>query len=83
MMFVEALHDEVPWTKPADLEYGARKALPRLGGVYQEGYHAGFADGSWRFIPTRLRESIVRALITKAGGEPLAPQNYQYPEPAN
>jgi hypothetical protein len=29
----------VPWTKPADLAYDANKPLPRIGGMFAEGFH--------------------------------------------
>jgi hypothetical protein len=59
----------VPWTKPADLVYDAKKPLPRLGGIFPEGLHFAFADGSARFCKTRFPEPVMRALITRNGGE--------------
>lgn len=59
----------VPWTKPADLVYDAKKPLPRLGGVFPEGFYFARADGSVNFCKTRFREPVMRALITSNGGE--------------
>jgi RNA polymerase sigma factor (sigma-70 family) len=59
----------VPWTKPADLVYDAKKPLPRLGGIFPEGLHFALADGSSRFCKMRFREPAMRAFITRNGGE--------------
>jgi beta-lactamase regulating signal transducer with metallopeptidase domain len=59
----------IPWTKPEDLEYAAGKALPKFGGFFPQGFNAAFADGSVRFIMNSIAEQILRAAITKAGGE--------------
>jgi RNA polymerase sigma factor (sigma-70 family) len=68
LMIVEAAR-AVPWTKPEDLTYAADKALPKLGGVYAEGFMAAFCDGSVQFISKNTSEQKVRALITRNGGE--------------
>src|SRR5262245_15901791 len=35
----------VPWSKPEDLPYDANKALPKVGGLFKEGFHILFCDG--------------------------------------
>jgi hypothetical protein len=35
----------------------------------QDGFHAAFADGTVRFIKKDTDEKLLRALITRAGGE--------------
>jgi prepilin-type processing-associated H-X9-DG protein len=60
---------EVPWTKPADLPFDPDKPLPKLGGVYTNGFNALFADGSVRFISQAITEKTLRAVITRNGGE--------------
>jgi uncharacterized protein (TIGR03067 family) len=62
----------VPWTKPEDIAYSAEQPLPALGGYYENGFHAIFVDGSVRFLPSSLDEPTVRALISRAGGEPVS-----------
>jgi serine/threonine protein kinase len=59
----------VPWTKPEDISYGADRPLPKLGGMYRDGFHASAADGSIHFIPRDTPESTIRALITHQGAE--------------
>jgi hypothetical protein len=78
-MVVEA-GEAVPWTKPVDLVYDAKKPLPKLGGLFKEGTHVVLADGSVRFIARTAKVAALRALITPAGGEAL--DDKDLPEPA-
>jgi hypothetical protein len=59
----------VPWTKPEDLPFDPDKKLPKLGGQFDEGFVAGFCDGSVRFINHKISEKTLKALITRNGGE--------------
>jgi len=68
ILIVEA-SEAVPWTKPEELPYDAKKALPKLGSVGKDGFHIGLADGSVRFIRPPVNEEILRAAITANGGE--------------
>ncbi len=68
ILIVEAA-DPVPWMKPADLTYAPKKPLPKLGGISKEGFQAAFADGSVRLLPRSTKEEILRAYITRNGGE--------------
>ena len=65
-MVVEA-DGGVPWTKPDELEFDAKKPLPKFGTKFNGGFHALYADGSVRLykkVPTSAA-----AMITKSGGE--------------
>jgi hypothetical protein len=68
IMIVEA-EEAVPWSKPADLNYDPKKELPKFGGLFEDGFHAAFGDGVVRFIKKDNDEKLLRALITRAGGE--------------
>jgi hypothetical protein len=68
LLAVEAKRD-VPWTKPEDIPFDARGPLPELGGFTPDGFNAGFGDGSVRFIKQTINPEVLRALITRAGGE--------------
>jgi hypothetical protein len=68
IMIVEA-EEAVPWTKPDELTYDPKKPLPKFGGVFKDGLHVAFADGTVRFIKKETDEKLLRALITRAGGE--------------
>jgi len=70
ILIVEAKRD-IPWTKPEDIAYDPAKPLPKLGGLRPNGYNTAFADGSVRFISQTIDEMTLRALITRAGGEPV------------
>jgi hypothetical protein len=71
-MIVEAA-TPVIWSKPEDVPYDAKKALPKLGGLFKEGFHVTVGDGSTRFICRKnAKPAALRALITPAGGEVLS-----------
>src|SRR5262249_36090654 len=46
-MVVEAAQPVI-WSKPDDVVYDAKKALPKLGGLFKEGFHVLRADGDVR-----------------------------------
>jgi Protein of unknown function (DUF1559) len=87
LLVVEAA-EPVPWTKPADLTYDPKGPLPALGGAWTKpvhfmcrevrrdpGFVACFADGSVRFIRQSVDEKVLRALITRNGGEAVDPSD--------
>ncbi|WZP00612.1 DUF1559 domain-containing protein [Isosphaeraceae bacterium EP7] len=63
----------VPWTKPEDLEFDPdAKAPPPFygaGSMHPGGFNAGMGDGSIRFLKATIAEKVMKALITRAGGE--------------
>lgn len=60
----------VPWTKPDDLVYDAKKALPKMGGtIMPNGFNAVFMDATVRFISNRVDAKTLHALITPRGNE--------------
>ena len=65
--------EAVPWTKPQDIPYDAGKTLPKLGGLFPDGFHVGMADGVVRFVPRGADEKAIRAAITPRGAEPIDP----------
>jgi hypothetical protein len=71
IMFAEA-SKAVPWTKPEDLPYDPKKPLPKIGGLWKDGFIAAFFDGSVRFLPSKMKETTLRAYITRNGGEVIA-----------
>jgi hypothetical protein len=68
IMLIEA-GEPVPWTKPADLTYDAERPLPRLGGLFADGFNAAFVDCSVHFLKRDIDDATLRALITRNGGE--------------
>jgi type II secretory pathway pseudopilin PulG len=59
----------VEWTKPGDLNFDAKNPTAGLGHVRPGGWMAAFLDGHIQFISNSCDPNIVKALMTKAGGE--------------
>jgi prepilin-type processing-associated H-X9-DG protein len=61
--------EEVPWAAPREMTYSPTGPLPKLGppGSDFGGTNVLLADGSVRFLRKETSESVVRALITRAG----------------
>ncbi len=69
LMVVEAA-EAVEWTRPDDLPFpDVTSPLPKLGGVFNGGFHGLMCDGSVYFFPASVSEPSVRALITIAGND--------------
>ena len=66
ILVVEAA-ESVPWPKPDELVYDPAKPLPKLGGLFPDGFYAVFVDGSVRFIKNGTDEKTIRAWITRGG----------------
>jgi hypothetical protein len=67
IMAVEAA-DPVEWTKPDELRFDRNAPLPKLG-VLEDGFFVLMADGSARFINKPYDEKVIKAAITRNGGE--------------
>jgi RNA polymerase sigma factor (sigma-70 family) len=70
LLVVEA-DDPVPWTKPTDLPYAPDRPLPKVGGQFPDSFHLAMGDGSVTTLPKSMPSSLLRALITRNGGEPV------------
>lgn len=67
---VEADADKaVEWTKPDDLHFDANNPTAGLGHFRPGGWLAAFLDGHIEFISNTIDPSLVKAMMTKAGGE--------------
>jgi prepilin-type processing-associated H-X9-DG protein len=75
IMAVEAKR-EIPWTKPEDIPFEPNAPLPELGGFTPEGFNALFADGSVRYIKKSIHPTVLKALITRDGGEVISSDSY-------
>jgi len=67
ILLIEA-GESVPWTKPADLVFDEKKPLPKLGGMFPDGFHFARADGSAGFCPRRFNEAVMRLMIMRNDG---------------
>ncbi|MBM4072169.1 MAG: hypothetical protein FJ271_25070 [Planctomycetes bacterium] len=61
--------EAVPWTKPAELEYAPRVALPRLDGFLPNTFQLAFADGSTMSMRNTVSEKTLRAAISRNGND--------------
>ncbi len=70
--------EAVPWTKPDAMPFDPNPAAAPTGaGSNHPGvFNALFLDGSVKFIKTSVNRATLRALITPAGGEVIAPDAY-------
>jgi prepilin-type processing-associated H-X9-DG protein len=71
IMVVEAKRD-IPWTKPEDIPFDPNAPLPELGGFSPRVFNVAFADGSVRTISHTISPTVLKALITRAGGEVIS-----------
>ncbi len=71
IMAVEAREATI-WTKPDDLPFDPKGPLPKFG-VTPDGFNVLFADGSVRFVRPTVPEEVLRAYITRNGGEVVPP----------
>jgi hypothetical protein len=72
ILIVEAT-EPVLWVKPQELDYSPAEPLPELGHPTRNVFIAAMADGSVRPVRKTIDESVLRALITRSGGERLPP----------
>lgn len=75
LMIVET-KEFIPWTQPDDVEFDPENPLAALGSFHPGGFNAAFADGSVRFIKTTIAAQVLKALITRNGGEVISAGQY-------
>src|SRR5262249_376618 len=68
---VEAKRD-IPWTNPDDIPFDSDGQIPPLGGFWPDGFNMLMGDGSVRFVKSQVDPIILKALITRAGGEAIS-----------
>jgi hypothetical protein len=69
-MVVEAA-EAVPWTRPDELAYDAKKKPPKLGAQFPGTFLVAMGDGSVRVIKTTIDEKILHLLINPHDGMPI------------
>ncbi|MFI5459683.1 MAG: M56 family metallopeptidase [Isosphaerales bacterium] len=75
ILAVEAQRN-IPWTKPEDIPFDPNGPVPELGGFTPDGFNACFADGSVRYLKKSINPIVLKALITRAGGEVISNDSY-------
>ncbi len=69
ILVIEA-KEPVIWTKPDDLVLPEDKnALPAVGGLFKNGFHILFGDGTVNFVTSNPSASTLRPFVTASGGE--------------
>jgi hypothetical protein len=63
--------EPVIWSKPVDLPFDAKKALPKLGGLFDGEFHVGMCDGSVRLLRKFPDEKELKNLIMPADGNTI------------
>jgi hypothetical protein len=61
----------VIWTKPDDLVFDAKKALPKLGGLFDGDFHVAVCDGTVVLMKKDYDAGEMKKFITHNGGEIL------------
>ncbi len=75
IMVAEVHQDHaVPWTKPEDLEVDMDDPIAQMGHIHQGGFHVTLADGAVVFITHSIEQGLFKALLTRAGKEPIEEQ---------
>lgn len=70
----------VPWTKPDEIPFDDALGPDGLGGSHgfrKNGFAAAFADGTVRFIRPSIDPRVLRALLTRDGGESISPGEFE------
>ena len=66
----------VSWTRPDDWEVGDGPKFDGLSGHHPGGANVLFADGSVRFLKETLAPKVLKALLTRDGGEVIGSEEY-------
>ena len=64
--------EPVIWTKPEELAFDPKKPLPKLGGLFDGEFHMALCDGSVRKVKAKFDADVMKAMITRNGGEVTA-----------
>jgi len=75
--------EPVPWTKPDEVPYDPGRPLPRLGGLFPDGFNALFANGAVQFFSREDDPALLRAYVTRDGMEAVPPPSLQEGEGAD
>jgi hypothetical protein len=68
-----ASESAVEWTKPQDWEFdsSAKEPLKGLFGLRESGLFTGYGDASAQIIQPTVKRGLIKALLTRAGREPI------------
>jgi prepilin-type processing-associated H-X9-DG protein len=66
----------VPWTAPEELTFDTTIPLSGLGSFHSGGFNVAFADGSVHTLKNTIPAVMLRALLSRDGGEVLSSSAY-------
>ena len=74
LMFGELVNSDIHWMEPRDLDFNAISKRINADGAsissaHEGGANVAFVDGSVRFLSEDIDPEVLRALMTKSGGE--------------
>ncbi len=77
IMVVES-DEAVPWTRPDDLTFDpdAKPSRYGTGSPHPGGFHAMFCDSAVFLLRNTIKPQVLKALITRAGGEVVEPWDH-------
>ena len=68
--------EAVPWTKPADMEVADDRPLPRLGGLWPDGFHAVMGNVSTRWVNARTVNERTLRIVIDPNNPTILPENW-------
>lgn len=77
ILAVEVVGTGVKWSEPKDLDINTMifkingGGANAIGSPFRFGANVAFADGSVKFLPNKMLESTLRAMLTRNGGEAI------------
>lgn len=71
ILLVEAAVPTV-WTKPEDLPFDEKRALPKLGGLFDGDFHILMCDGSVRWVSRITKEAPLKLAINPSNDVPFS-----------
>ncbi len=74
LMFGELVNSDIHWMQPRDLDFNAiskriNASEAGISSAHEGGANVAFADGMVRFLSEDIEPDVLRALMTKSGGE--------------
>jgi len=81
ILVIEVADSDVHWMEPRDLSFdelfreGGEAAGLRPSSNHHGGFHVLFADGTVRWLPSDVAREKLKAMLTRAGGEPVSPDD--------
>lgn len=84
LIVVEVQNGAHEWTKPIDIDFGrlnpriGAQGANAIGGNHSDGAAAAFANGDPAWLPADLEPTLLDAIISPAGDEPVEPSDFQY-----